>query len=158
VVRGEDEGAGETAKRGVWREEVLDLVDGGTSSKASQAADELDVPEVAGRQGVRLAATVQAEALNRPRPDLRDRQQATVVLGFGGTDAASGDLAPGADQGDRARRREVDRRQLRGRACCDRPRGRDVPQPPGVRMRRCVVGRARSAPQVDHPALDRRRP
>ena len=71
-------------------------------------ADELHVGEVAGGQRVELAAAVEAEALKRPRADLRrSRRGGDRPRGWPRSQRPGGDLAGDLDQRDRALRREV---------------------------------------------------
>ena len=90
--------------------------------RAGQAADLLDVFEVAGRQRVGFAAAVEAEALDGPGADLRDREQPPVAGGLLGRDPAGGDLAGDAGERDRAFRREPEPLQFGRRAAADQRR------------------------------------
>ena len=127
VEGGQDQGAGEAAIGRVRGEELLHLAHGGAAAEPGQSAHQLDEVEVAGGQRVRLAATVEAQALDRPGADLADRQQAPVAGGVGGIDPALGNLPRGADQGQRPGRRQVHRGELGRGASGDQLRRRHVP-------------------------------
>jgi len=98
-----------------------------------------------------VAPAVERERLERPRPDPRDRSQPPPAghrVGGEQVDPARGDVGRHAPHRERARGRQVERGELRGRDRCDRRRRRRVAQP-GTRTAR---------PQFrDHAALDRDR-
>ena len=113
---------GDAAIRRVRGEVLLDLLDRRAAAEALEVADELHIGEVAGRQRVGLAAAEEAEALERPRPDLGNPHQPCLALAGREVCAPGGDLARALDERQRAARREVERRKLgRGTA---RPRSR----------------------------------
>src|SRR4051812_9702312 len=80
-------------KRLIRRIDLLDLLDRRPPAEPRQAADLLQVDEVAGGERVGFAAAEEAEALHRPGADLRNRQQPPVAAGVARLDAACGDLA-----------------------------------------------------------------
>jgi len=113
-----------------------------------QPRDELDEVEVAGRDEVVTALAVEAEHLDRPAPDARDRAQpppAVLVVGGEQVRAARGDLARGAPQRERAAGGEVEALQQRRR----RPR-----QGRGIRQVAQPRRGATAAETEDDPALD----
>lgn len=69
---------GQSAEGGIGLVEGLDLLHRRPPAKAGEAADELDVGQVAGGQRVGVAAAEEAEALDRPGTDLAHRPQAAV--------------------------------------------------------------------------------
>lgn len=81
--------------------ELLDLGGGRPAPAAAQVADELDVDEIPRGQGVEVAATVDAEALQGPGADLGDADEAVVAGRGAQVAAAGGDLARGLDHRDR---------------------------------------------------------
>jgi len=98
-----------------------------------------------------VALAVERQHLERPGPDTWDRAQPSPAgqrVGGEQVDAAGRHLGGHAPQRERARRREVQGRQPRGRHCGNSGRRRSVAQP-GLR--------ATGAEGGDHPALDRDR-
>ena len=79
---------GEAAEGRIGSVELLDLLDRRAAAEASEAADQLQVDEVAGRQRIGVATTEEAEALDGPGTDLRNREQAAVRRPVGGVAAA----------------------------------------------------------------------
>src|SRR5690348_10448616 len=72
--------AGERPERLVGSEEVAHLVNLRAAAQAGEAADQLDVGEIAGRQLVVVALAVQAELLDGPGPDPADADQAPAAV------------------------------------------------------------------------------
>jgi hypothetical protein len=108
--------------------------------------------QVAGEDGVVAALAVQREALDRPRPDPRDRPQpppAALVVGREQVHAPGGDLPRAADERDGAAGREVERLQQRRRLRGEGRRRGEVAQPGAL---------APTAEPEDDAALDRGRP
>ena len=69
---------GQPSEGRVRRVELLDLLDRRPAAEPGEPADQLHVDEVAGRQRIGFAAAEEAEALDGPRADLRNREQAPV--------------------------------------------------------------------------------
>src|SRR5262249_14104105 len=73
--RADQPGGGEAAERRVRGKVLLDLLDGGAAAEAGQAADQLEVDQVAGGKRIGVAAPVEAQALHCPGADLASRQK-----------------------------------------------------------------------------------
>ena len=150
VQAGECQGAGQAPERLVGRVELLDLLDRRPPPEPRQAADQLQVDEVAGGQRVGFAAAEEAQALDGPGADLRNRQQPRVAAGLAGPDSGRAAIwRATAAQGDRAFRREVRSPRVRP------ARARRSAAAEG---RRCSCARpapSRGAPAADDAALDR---
>src|SRR6185503_11000490 len=108
-----------------------------------QAADPLQVDEVAGGERIWFAAAEEPEALDGPGADLRNRQQPPVAGRLAGVDAAGGDLAGDRGKGDRAFRREAGRLEFGRRPAGDQRRRGNVLEPG-------ALGPEPRAPATDH--------
>jgi len=119
---------GEPAPLLVGGEEGADVVLGRARVRAArrEPPDELEQVEVAGGDEVVSALAVEAEHLDRPPPDARDRPQAppgALVVGGAQVRAPRRDLVRGAAQRDRPARGEVEALEQGGRGARD-PGGR----------------------------------
>src|SRR5215204_4289274 len=105
---------GEAAEGGIGREVLLDLFYRRPAAKALEVPDQLDVGEVAGGERVGIAAAVEAKALDRPGPDLRDREQPTVGGRIAQVGPATSHLPRAAHHRNRATVTQVHRLELGG--------------------------------------------
>jgi len=135
-------------------EELVDAVDVGARPRVAggDAADELEVADVAGGDAVEAPLAVRRQHLQRPRPDAGDGAEPAPAghrVGGEQVDAPGRDLGGRPAQRQRPRRGEVHRDQPRRGGARDH-RGRR-------RVAQAGLGAA-PAELRDHPPLDRDRP